>query len=530
MTGDNYRQESDGVNVENVQPMTISESDFHALITQRARLLLGLVSFVSNCRSTEKILLRPLLGEFLSQSIQLEELLDAYDARNNCRWCSFRSLVAAIKLFSDASYELLHIKHALPAYQLLPIEDDFVQATENALELTGDVLRNASTHMLFMAEYLALDIPVITRREESYTETLPPGRLARNCQASKKDTVSEMVALLATAFLNLAAESKEVRAAARATPEEYQSFLKQSIREENLRALELRYHNLQSQYDTYVSGTQAEKHDTQLLVLRGHISVIFHLFRSATMFAHFYERHSSRKTCVLAALQEPLVGTDELLQALVKYSIAYIHQFTTCAEHLCRQMLQRYSEIGSIALAIPKYRGFHVRPSTLISKLVLHYGCNVTMKLGSEYYDAKMPLELFRANEKINAEKRRWLAEEILSLKLVPESFKESTAQEIVRSVVLALAERGKLILYQQPLQLPQEPASTAETLLDRVIAEVTRLLALGKIDIESNIEVQFTGDTRVLADIKLLADAGYGEDKFGNNIPLPESLQYLRR
>ncbi|MEJ2704569.1 MAG: hypothetical protein P8Z79_19215 [Sedimentisphaerales bacterium] len=42
--------------------------------------------------------------------------------------------------------------------------------------------------------------------------------------------------------------------------------------------------------------------------------------------------------------------------------------------------------------------------------------------------------------------------------------------------------------------------------------------------------EAKFIGDKRVLFDIKLLAESGYGEDNFGNNIPLPEKLSYLRR
>ncbi|KKL51177.1 hypothetical protein LCGC14_2298130, partial [marine sediment metagenome] len=83
---------------------------------------------------------RPLVGELLSQSVQIEELLDAYGARNNCRWCAFRFLTAMIKLFSDVSYELLHIQHSLPAYRLLPIEHDFVKATDKALAFTQDVL------------------------------------------------------------------------------------------------------------------------------------------------------------------------------------------------------------------------------------------------------------------------------------------------------------------------------------------------------------------------------------------------------
>jgi hypothetical protein len=56
------------------------------------------------------------------------------------------------------------------------------------------------------------------------------------------------------------------------------------------------------------------------------------------------------------------------------------------------------------------------------------------------------------------------------------------------------------------------------------------RLQAMGQLDISSGLTIAFLGDTRVLADLKLLAEHGYGEDSFGNNIPLPKQLSYLRR
>jgi hypothetical protein len=52
----------------------------------------------------------------------------------------------------------------------------------------------------------------------------------------------------------------------------------------------------------------------------------------------------------------------------------------------------------------------------------------------------------------------------------------------------------------------------------------------MGKIDIEMDITVAFAGDQRVLEDIRLLAENGYGEDDFGNNLPLPPKLSYLRK
>jgi hypothetical protein len=510
--------------------VTVSHNDFDRLIAKRAHALLGLANHLLQCRASNEFLIRPFLGEFLSQSMQLEELLDAYDARNNCRWCLFRLLTAAIKLFSDVSYELLHIQHVVPAYRLLAIEGDFAGATRDALEFSGGILTRAARQMLAKADELGLPAPSRRPRLASYCEELPAGRLPHDCGAQRTETVSETVTLLATAFLNLAAESKEVRAASRAKPEEYASYASDSVSEGSLRNLELRFHNLQSLYDTYVSGTEAETQDADLLVLRGHISVVFHLVKTATLFAHYYERHVNKQPCALAAVQEPLVEPQALLAVLMSYSVTYISLYIDCAENLCRQMLMRYAEVGQVEVSIPPYRGFHVRPATLIAKIVHHYGSKVRMQMEDEIYDASSPLELFRANEKINAQKRRRLAAEIVRLRLVGEQGGTGDVNALVRNVVAKLVEQGKVLLYEQPLQIPEELIGKPGPLLEQVTDVMVQLLAMGKIDIHVDLNVTLVGDKRVLADIKLLAESGYGEDSFGNNVLLPEKLAYLRR
>jgi len=80
--------------------------------------------------------------------------------------------------------------------------------------------------------------------------------------------------------------------------------------------------------------------------------------------------------------------------------------------------------------------GFHVRPSTLVARL----------------YDAASPLDLFRANEAINAHKRRWLAQEIARLVDGEAGELDRDAVRAVRSVLVRLAEEGKVILYEQPV------------------------------------------------------------------------------
>ena len=512
-----------------MDPITIADKDFDQLIAGRTKKLLALSSHISKCPTGHKILVRPLVGELLSQSVQIEELLDAYGARNNCRWCAFRFLTAMIKLFSDVSYELLHIQHSLPAYRLLPIEHDFVKATDKALAFTQDVLLRTANQILNKARQLGLPIPSEEIEEKIYAEQLPPGRLPHDCNTSKIGTVSETVSLIATAFLNLAAESEHIHAAAKARQEDYASYISESVSEENLRGLQLRFHNLQSLYDTYVSGTQAEMIDANLPVLRGHISVVFHLFKTATLFAHHYERHINTEICDLPQRQMPLVTREELLAILMNYSVAYISCYITRTERLCKDMLKRYIEVGRIEVPIPPYRGFHVRPATLISKLVLHYGSEVRMELEGESYDAASPLELFRANEKINAHKRRRLSAEIASLELICEDSGNKSITDSVQGIIKALAKQNKLIIYEQPLQLPQNLQLKEGTLLEQTIDEIARLLAIGKIDINVNLKAKFIGDKRVLADIELLAESGYGEDNFGNNISLPKELAYLR-
>lgn len=84
--------------------------------------------------------------------------------------------------------------------------------------------------------------------------------------------------------------------------------------------------------------------------------------------------------------------------------------------------------------------------------------------------------------------------------------------------------------MYEQPLELPERLCKTEGTALEKVIGETGRLLAMGKIDIGTEMTAQFVGDKRVLADIRLLAEHGYGEDSFGNNVSLPKQLAYLRR
>ena len=508
---------------------TIEDEVFRDLITARAKPLFRIVSYLAGQTPCRDFLTRPLLGELSSQSAQLEELVDAYGARNNRRWCRFRALTAAIKLFANVSYKLLHIQHVLPSYQLLPVDRDFIAATEQALQFTSGVLEEAARRMLKQAARIGIPIPTAALAVD-YSEQLPSGQLPHDRDERHISNATAIVTHLATAFLNLAAESEPLHTIAQIQPEEYAASFPDPVSEKHLRYFKHLFHNLQSLYDTYVSETVVEHLDADLPVLRGHVSVIFHLLEIATELAHYYERHVNLRSGDPVLRRRPVVNAELLLAILMGYTITYSGLYLSCGQRLCQEMLKRYAEVGQIKVSVPRYRGFHVRPATLVAKIVLHYGSEVRMELDGEYYDASSPLDLFRANEKINARKRRWLAAEIAQLPVQKNAMKQDRVKAAVLDVLLRLAEQGKLVIYEQPLQLSNELTPQEGGLLEQVTAEIARLQATGQIDISTGLIITFSGDKRVLADIELLAKHGYGEDNFGNNIPLPKALSYLRR
>ncbi len=509
---------------------TISNKTFKDLVTARAWSLMQLSRYLSQDAASTTILTRPLLGDLLSQSTQLEELLDAYGAQNNQQWFRLRAITAAIKLFANVSYLLLHIKHVLPSYRLLKIEQDFVAATNRTLAFTSDVLSSAAAGLWDQGSKLGLPLSPDERRQSDYTEKLPAGELSRDRATRKTASTSSTVTQMATAFLNLAAQSDPLHTAARTSPEEYAACFPDPISEERLRYLQNRFHSLQALYDTHVSNTEIESVDLELPVLRGHISVIFHLIQTATEFAHYYERHINIATLGAGWEGPAVVKPEVLLTALMEYSIFYAGEYLACGQQLCRELLRRYAEVGRIELPIPPCRGFHVRPATLVAKIVLHYGSEVRMELGGDTFDASSPLELFRVNEKINAQKRRWLAAQISPLLSQQIDMDELDIKTAVMGTVFKLAEQQKLIIYEQPLKLSEKLEENPGGLLELVSREISQLQATEQIDINIELMTTFIGDKRVLADIGLLAKFGYGEDRFGNNVALPKGLAYLRR
>jgi len=513
-------------------PTIVDAAEFRLTLDVRASAVLdvaGRLVVAPDADAALHLLTRPMVALVLSEASQLEELLDAYGALRNVRWRQFRRVVAAMKLFARVHYSLLHLAHTAPSYRLLPVEGDLAAALLKARRFTARVLRTASRRLLDAGTALGLSPRPVAINEER----LPDGYLPQDCARRHVGDVAGTVAKLATAFLNLADEASALAspawAGAAGRP------LPALLEETELRRLAEDFHNLQALYDTHVAYTDVEQSDLELPSLRGHAAVIFHLLEIATDLTHYHERHVLHAAApgdavpLFADLPE-CIEPERLEAALRECSLAFAARYVLAGRTLAQQLLRRYAEEGEITVPVPPYRGFHVRPSTLVARMAYHYGSPVTMRMEDETYDASSPLDLFRANELINAKKRRWLAQEIARLVDVGGEDLGGDVSRAVRGVLLRLAEMGKIMVYERPLPRVEGPLHEGQTVLSFVVDAVARLQALGKIDIVTPVTATFRGDRRVLADLQLLASKGYGEDAYGNNIALPAELQYLRR
>ena len=130
-------------------------------------------------------------------------------------------------------------------------------------------------------------------------------------------------------------------------------------------------------------------------------------------------------------------------------------------------------------------------------------------------------------------EKRRLSAKKLMSAQHIAATTAEALPQVIKRELKYLFDEK-LLVVHQdilpEDLQLPdlQKDLLTSEEVRGAINELVTRLLAIGKIDIIMPLWVTFIGDRRPLEDIEILAKSSYGEDDRGNNIPLPEKISYL--
>lgn len=513
-------------------PRTGDYADFLTTVSIYTVPVLRLCHFALKQRRNADFPCRDYLGHLHRDASALQELLDLHGAQTNKMWFPFRESIAAAKNFSTVTYDVIHVRQALHRYQLLDSQEGFSQKTDEVLTALREVVFSVAETIIDQTRLCGVHPSEVDTNFVPCLAAPLDFHLDADREVRHVDRIGEQVVYLATQFLNLSENSDVQGVLAEREGDEYAACIPHPISEERMRRVEARFHNLQSLYDTYIFESDIEQQNEQLRYLRGHISIIYHLLSIGTDLVHYYIRHmSSLRRETYREMRFPL-QPEQLRDQVFEYPLRYARGYMESAVQLCRSMIQAYSEQAEITVPIPNYRGFHVRPSTLVARIVLHYGSKVTMRMDDHEYDASAPMDLFRANEAINRIKRRRIAEMLSKLPELQRPIPEDP-EEMVRELQLVfvrLMNAGQIIMYDTDLSFDEIEVEQDTTMADLVARAVRHFMSIAKVDVQSDITVRFVGDSRALKDLNLLADHGYGEDRMGNNVVLPEELSYLSR
>ena len=281
----------------------------------------------------------------------LETFLDDHGARRNATFCRLREAVARVRWTALAASALVHLENRLPSYP--PAEPEWVSrrlapAVQETVRRVGRLLARTTESLFQQWDACGARVQV----GEALQEELQ-GR------------------------------------------EALQGFMERYCTERIARTFEARAHNLQSEFDSTISGGPEIQAHPDLAVLRGAVSQCLHLLEAVTSLTHLYERHfvyerdpATRKDF------EGIVGLDEVLDIIAnscaKMAYESLNRARPVAEGLLRDLLRPTVR----EFTLPQGVQLHARPVSLVVAVVGHHGTPVQMEIGGETANAASIMSL----------------------------------------------------------------------------------------------------------------------------------------
>ncbi|MDY6861937.1 MAG: HPr family phosphocarrier protein [Thermodesulfobacteriota bacterium] len=377
----------------------ISEDEFLKIAEEPVRDILRLCNYLKQ-KGVQGIN-KKIYGYIVTESKILEDFLDDYGTIYNKTWYYFRELIASIYTFGYSGYILEHTQRR---YELDGDEwfAHFKYETIKYKAFFNDVLVALFKSIETEAKKNGLAFPDHKLNLRDFIEVpsnivLPHNRNGEVVFDEKKEIIK-----ISTMLSNIFKQFGDLGCYKRYRLEEIKELIPTKISEEKIRKFELKTHNLQSVYDTYIRDSKSEIKDKNLDKLRNYISISFHLFEIAGSIIHFFERHEK----IISDFKD-VIKESTLLYTAVNWALYYAHISLARGDELAKTILSKYKEMDTITIGIPKNLGFHLRPATLVAKIVNFYGSEVYMMVGDDKFNASSVLEITWAGGKISRENIR---------------------------------------------------------------------------------------------------------------------------
>ncbi len=392
--------------------MTVKKPGNDLSFKEKARVFshdyLKLCKYLTSPEAENYSFTKKLFSKLISTSQLLEDFLDFHGSKNNKRWYFYRELSAAVRHLSLGGYSQNHISNRLKFYDLPDMVEFEVSGLETQDFLTLS-LRKLAVVILETARQLDISIPEDCFSYNDFPGVTTTEMLDYDIDDVNRDQQKKKIVRIASEFLSIASSFDQLGFYEPMDFQEILQIVPDKVNEVEIRRFEMLVHNLQSSFDTYVIHGGFRYGNRKLKQLRGYFSCVFHLLQIIGRLLHFYERHlheAGYKNIykkVQVQLSE-LVDPEKLLDRTINYGLFYVCHYLNIGKKLAREILNENIERSSIRVGIPVKRGFHLRPSLLVAKIVQEFGGQVEMCVGEDRFDASSVLDIQWAGGKIAKE------------------------------------------------------------------------------------------------------------------------------
>ncbi len=351
---------------------------------------------------------KKLFSTLITTSQLLEDFLDFHGGKNNNTWYFYRELSAAVRHLSLAGYSQNHILNRVSFYDL-PDTNEFEELGNVTLEFLTSSLRKVAPVIIEEAKKLRISVPEESFSHDNFFGVTTTHRLEYDIGDVNRDQQKKNIVKIASEFLSIATNFDQLGFYEPYDLEKILQIVPDKVNEVEIRRFEMLVHNLQSSFDTYVIHGGYHFGERKLKQLRGYFSCVFHLLQIMGRMLHFYERHLyeagykniyKKSQDRLAELVDPKV----LLDCTINYGLYYVCHYLNIGRKLAREILNENIECSVIRAGVPYKRGFHLRPSLLVAKIVQIYGGKVELCVGDDRFDASSVLDIQWAGGKIAKE------------------------------------------------------------------------------------------------------------------------------
>jgi phosphotransferase system HPr-like phosphotransfer protein len=342
----------------------------------------------------------------IKESQELEDFLDDHGARTNKSWVYFGELVASVRNFGRIAYTLMHVLRRYNSYYLAETKiERFLESAKKTMNFLNQSIIALFEEMGKECKKLGINLPVEKIRDEDFKEIYPSKVLPHNIGEEEGVDEKKNAVKIATEYLNITKRFMGLECVSRFNPQELKEVIPCKVSEDKLREFQFTIHNLQSIYDTYIKNTSLESENSYLKSLRGHISITLHLLEIACWLSHFYERHESEIRHEKTKKKiEKIINKELVLESTINFSLFYVNEYLQEGTTQANSILKAYTKIDTITLKVPEGLGFHLRPSTLVAKVVNYYGSNVMMIVKDKRFNAGSPIEIMWAGGMLKRE------------------------------------------------------------------------------------------------------------------------------